>query len=108
MKQQGDTSTSEIFPVPGRRGRKPTGNAKTGAERVAGYKQRKEGEIEAMRLELAELREKVRTLETDNAALAAELHRQTAPKMQTLGCLAGLAKFFDEVGIAHDIGKEAP
>ncbi|TPQ24988.1 hypothetical protein [Methylomonas koyamae] len=43
MKDQTDTQTAELFPIlePKRRGRIPTGKAKTTAERQAAYRRRK-------------------------------------------------------------------
>lgn len=104
MKQQSDTRTIEAFPLPPRRGRKPSGAAKTPAQRVAEHKQRKDEAGAAMRSELLRLRQRVGQLEADNKALAAELVRLSAPKRELLSGLAGpLAAFFDESGIPHEL-----
>ncbi|MGZ3904984.1 MAG: hypothetical protein ACXVC6_14885 [Bacteroidia bacterium] len=46
MKDANDTTTTELFPVPKKRGRPSTGTAKSGAERQAAYRRnkRKDGE----------------------------------------------------------------
>jgi hypothetical protein len=70
MKQQGDIRTVEIFPLPARRGRPPTGNAKTGAEREAKRRQKMREVAAAEAAELAALRVEVELLRSENAKLA--------------------------------------
>ncbi|MBT9098773.1 hypothetical protein KFZ76_13770 [Methylovulum psychrotolerans] len=41
MKDNHDTNTVDVFPVPKKRGRRPTGSARSGAQRTAEYRARK-------------------------------------------------------------------
>lgn len=110
MKQHGDVRTVEIeaFPVPKRRGRPPSGSAKSASRRVMECNRRKAGalssELEALRLEVARLAGENARLFRDNQALAIELARLRPPEDRLLSALAApLAAFFDEVGIRHGL-----
>jgi predicted RNase H-like nuclease (RuvC/YqgF family) len=80
MKDQRDNQTVEIFPAPRRRGRPVTGQAKTAAERMRAYRERKRvGQVQSRKTvtvssvtensEIERLRAEVETLEKRNLEL---------------------------------------
>lgn len=69
-----DTATTDAFGVPGKRGRKATGAAKTAAERQAAYRQRKAAQsarpallVEDLKRELAASRREIDLLIRERA-----------------------------------------
>ena len=76
MRQQDDTKTTEIFPMPAKRGRKPTGQAKSGAEREAARRKKKAEEQAALLAELDRLKAENARLLADNQEMAKRLLRQ--------------------------------
>lgn len=59
MKQLLDTKTIDAFGLPVRRGRKPTGCAKSAAERQAQHRARKSSEVESLRAHVSTLQQEI-------------------------------------------------
>lgn len=55
-----DTATGQLVPLPNRRGRKPSGNALSSADRQKAYRERQADRISQLESELELLRSKLR------------------------------------------------